>query len=121
MATSNENSTKIGFGDETKLQGAVENNTLDAHDLALTTNDQLYYIDKDKNLKRVKPRIETFEDVEAAIAYINHDPFTESRLGQPLSIKNGQGYDLYLIESDGDKYTVTKKSNIVTGLTWIEL
>lgn len=117
----NENSTKIGFGDETKLQGAIENSTLDAHDLALTTNDQLYYIDKDKNLKRVKPRIETFEDINAAIEYINQDPHIESRLGQPISIKNGQGYDLYLIETDGEKYTVSKKSDIISGLTWIEL
>lgn len=121
MAANSENSTKIGFGDENKLMGAIENNTLDAHDLALTTNDQLYYIDKDKKLKRVKPRIETFDDIDSAIAYINQDPFIESRLGQPLSIRSGQGYDLYLIERDGDKYTVSKKSDIVTGLIWIEL
>lgn len=116
-----DDTTKIGFGDESKLQDAVDNNILDAHDLAFTTNDQLYYINKFKELKRIKPRIDTFNNVEEAIAFINQYSYPNSLLGQPLSIKSNDGtYEIYVIETDGEKLTVNKPIS-TTGLVWIEL
>lgn len=121
MATSD---TKIGIGNEANLQGALDSQLLDEGDLAITTNDQFYYINKNKELKRIKPRIDTYESIEDAVASINSDSFVSSKIGQPISIKNIDGiYDIYTIaESEDGTYTVkTKDINITSGgLTWVE-
>lgn len=114
--------SKLGYGDSTNLDTAIENGVIDGRDIVITKDtSELYYIRDDKTKQVVRTRTLVFDSEEAANTALNKDPATYA--GQSVMIKDSTGkYAPWVVQkvSDSDEFKIEALSTASNGFVWCE-
>lgn len=108
-------SPKIAFGDIRNIKDAIKNGIIDQRDIVISGLKEapsLFIIDDNKNVKRLKSHIQTFESMEDANNYLNKLP-DESFDGEPIAVMSAdkKQFDLYIAKYIMDHYGLLPVNN----------
>lgn len=114
--------SKLGYGDFSKIDTAVEQGILDGKDIVITKDtSEFVYIRDDKTKQVIRSRVQTFESEDVAITTLNDA--TDTYAGQPVAIKDSKGkYQLYTVQNGEAGFIVEQvaMSGTNTGFIWQE-
>ena len=90
-----ERSAILAYGSKNSIQEKLNSGIIDENDIVFTQDTaEIFYIDDNRNPKRMQSRTEVFESLQSATNSLNHSAATYD--GQIVAIKNDSIYDLYI-------------------------
>lgn len=102
-----EKSAILAYGSKNSIQEKIVSGVIDENDIVFTQDTaEIFYIDDNLNLKRMRSRIDVFESLQDANNALNHSATTYD--GQIVSIKNSNVYDLYVTYRINGVFTLRK-------------
>ena len=113
------NTVKLGYGNATRIDTAIETGILDEHDLVLTDDtSEFVYIRDDKSKQFIRPRFRLFSSEDEAVTELNDE--VDTYAGQMVGIMDDDGkYQMYIVQNGTSGFEVEPIINSDSvGLKW---
>lgn len=113
--------SKLGYGNSTDVDSAIENGVIDGKDLVITKDtSEFIYIRDDKTKQIIRPRERLFDTENAALVTLNTDSDTYAVQTVKILGANGKYLPYIVQKSSTGKFIIEPFAAETTGFVWQE-